>query len=102
MTARRKAKPGQQLVYYGKLDGEMDVIGAYGGEGANSRDSLLILSVLCNRRMELAVTAEEKKGGRQYCFAKSLIDELIARGYDINTLKFSIEKKKDEQDSDHN
>lgn len=92
----RKAKPGQLLLYYGKLPGDSpDIVGAWGGEGASSRDSKLLMNAFCSKRLSLAFSDEDRKksGNLPYFWDKNLIDELTDRGYDISTLKFSIELK---------
>lgn len=88
---RRKAKPGQLLVYYGKLPHDRpDVLLAWGGEGATKNDAHLVYGVLCMHRIEMEI------GDRhtfQHVRVHSLIEELERRGYDITTLRFSIERK---------
>lgn len=72
------AKPGELKVQYGKLshDPTPDVCFAW-GEGCNSADSRLL----------------------DYFFVRCMLDdnnllnELAERGYDITTMKFSIQKK---------
>jgi len=96
MMRTKKVKPGQLLIYYGKLPGDTpDILGSWGGEGADKRDSKLLMNLFCSKRLRLAFSDDDKKesGGRPYLWDKSLIDELTERGYDITTLKFSIEMK---------
>ncbi len=92
---QKKCKPGQLLLYWGKLPHDNpDIVGAWGGEGADKRDSHLIMSTFCSPRVTLVFNEEDKRKahGRPYYFDHSLMDELKQRGYDISTLKFSIEQ----------
>lgn len=76
-----KAKPGQLVARYGKTDrgAEPSICYAWGGQGADSSDARILQNAIEDANV----------------FAgKTLAEELEARGYDIATLKFSIEKKK--------
>lgn len=75
-----KAKPRQLRAGWGRpgQKQEPDLCYAWGGGGADKSDGRL----LCN------AFEDPQKDGR-----KSLREELEARGYDITTLKFSIEMK---------
>jgi len=53
------------------------------GFGCNRVDSSLLLSALCNPRNRFMSDKQDP----------SLVEELIKRGYDIETLRFSIKKK---------
>lgn len=89
---RRKARPGQLLVYYGKLPHDTpDVVFSWGGSGASKCDSSLVYSVLLGKRCR--VDFENPAAPFGVAYDPSLIEELEARGYDITTLRFSIEKK---------
>lgn len=78
---KRPTKPGRLEAYYGRGDdGEIDVILARGA-GLEKRDSALLYYLLGTPRYTL-------NGGRE----KSVIDQLKDRGFDITTLRFSIEK----------
>lgn len=69
----QRAKPGQLKAYYGTAKGDgPDVCFAHGGAGADRADSRYLYSMV---------------------FTKEVTDELIARGYDITTLHFSIMQK---------
>ncbi|UWR74105.1 hypothetical protein [Phaeobacter inhibens] len=74
------AKTGQLRAGWGRPErgAEPDLCYAWGGGGASKSDSRLI----CNA-LEQAGTSS----------GKTLREELEARGYDIATLKFSIEQK---------
>ena len=76
-------KDGELQMYYGKLPKDQpDVIIDWRGQPDMKRDSYyLYLALCCPRRLE----------GLK--FEPSFLDELKARGYDIQTIKFSIKKK---------
>lgn len=80
-------------VFWGRADrwDSPDVCVAWGGGGSNGRDARLILNVINGERM----ARDWSKPGGPTIWERSLIKELEARGYDITTLKFSIERKKD-------
>jgi hypothetical protein len=71
-----KAKPGE--LKFGWSKGKNDLVYAWGGDGAFRWDAALLHSI-----MSYPLRTE-----------KSLHDELIERGYDITTIKFSIQKKR--------
>lgn len=73
-----KAKPGELKVAFGKSDGELDLFYCHGGDGASKRDSRMV-----SHFME-GVTFFDDRNMRQ---------ELDYRGYDITTLKFTIQRK---------
>lgn len=79
------AKEGQLKVQYGKVPYEKstDIVYAW-GEGTSRSDIRLIHNMLTGERYSV-LTGE---------WEKSPLDELIERGYDITTLKITIEKKK--------
>ena len=80
-----KAKPGQLKVQYGKLPyDEPDLIFAW-GDGTNKADSHLLMNAL----------HEERYHPFDKSWSPGVVDELEKRGYDITTLKISIEKKKE-------
>ena len=82
-----RAKPGELKVQWGKLPQDSpDMIFCHGGGGANKRDSALLHWVLAGQRPNI-------RGG----FDDSLFDELEKRGYDLTTLKFSIQKKENNE-----
>jgi hypothetical protein len=91
-----KCKPGQLLLYYGKAPGDStpDICVAWGGAGADKPDSRLIMSAFTSERLELVYGEEREKIGYPYKWVHSLAKELEARGYDITTLRFSIEQKR--------
>lgn len=72
-----KAKPGQIKAGYGRVDGGLDLSYAWGGGGAQKPDVRVLM-----RALEDMPVFE----------GKSLRDVLTERGYDITTLRFSIER----------
>lgn len=80
-----RAKKGELKLQWGKLpDSKPDICTVWGdGAGHNGADSHLLMNYLCNKR---PYYMEPKMD-------LSLIEELEARGYDISTIKFSIQKK---------
>jgi hypothetical protein len=72
-----KAKPGELIACWGRPDrGEdPDLVYAWGGKGADSSDGRILSNALEN-----AVVFD----------GRTLKQELMARGYDITTLRFSI------------
>lgn len=92
----RNAKPGELIMYYGKLPGDNpDVCYGWGGDGASKRDGALLHYMFAGKRQRQAISDEDKKasGGYPIVFDKSFLEELEVRGYDMTTLKFSIQKK---------
>lgn len=89
-----KAKPGELKMQWGKLPHDSpDLCTVWGGGGANKRDANLLHYMLCCQRQRMVYGEErEKNGGYPVVFDPSFIDELKARGYDITTFKFSIQK----------
>lgn len=90
---RPVTKPGQLRVYYGKdSDGEgPDIVLSWGGDGADKCDSNLLHMYLCSKRPRPTYGEERLRVGN-IAWDDSLIDELKKRGYDLTTLKFSIER----------
>lgn len=70
-----KAKPGQLKMGWSKREG--DIMFAWGGQGADRSDAGLLNCVM---------TIPLRN------FDKSFQQELIDRGYDITTIRFSIQK----------
>jgi hypothetical protein len=96
-ATRRRAKPGEVIVHYGRLPGDgPDIIYSWGGEGASKRHSNVIAYILGSKRIEMALTDEEKAkaGGRGFFFGDTALELLDRSGFDISTLRFSIQVKK--------
>lgn len=72
------AKPGELKVAFGQEHGELDLYYCHGGGGAGRADS---------RLLSIAFESTDIIDG------KNLRQELQDRGYDITTLKFSIQQK---------
>lgn len=77
------AKPGELKIAYGKEYADLDVFYCHGAAGADKCDSRL-----------LSYFFEGIKGYD----GLNLREELVRRGYDITTIKFSIQQKKGETD----
>lgn len=81
-VSRKRARPGELLMFYGRLPGDSpDTIYSW-GEGCSKRDGALLNMVIGSKRYSVLGEWE-----------KSLLEDLQDRGYDITTLKFSIRKK---------
>jgi hypothetical protein len=98
MTVRRlrqrKARPGQLIAYWGRLPGDgPDLIYAYGGSGANKRCGNLLHHILGERRVEVVEAEESAKTGRSWKLGKTPLELLDEAGFDITTLRFSIQMK---------
>lgn len=90
MKRYRKAalREGELAVRYGKDDdGEIDVCFIRGPGVSKSDGRLLHWYLACDRVEEFPELGGPKR-------RPSLIDELKSRGYDIETIKFSIQKRK--------
>ena len=71
----------------GRLDGETDIL-IFFGDNVPRCDRSLVMNALCSERQYTDLTTLKPR------FDASLIDELEKRGYDIDTLRFSIDQKK--------
>jgi hypothetical protein len=82
----RKIKPGQLAIYFGKAErGDIPDI-VYGwGDGCSKRDGALLHYMIGSKRMQTGIRGVE--------IDPSLLEELESRGYDLTTLKFSIQKR---------
>lgn len=78
-----KAKPGQLKAQWGKLPYDTPDLIFCWGDGVPKCDGSLLNSALSGKR-------HHPFDGT---WSDSLIEELEKRGYDITTLKFSIQKK---------
>lgn len=84
-VSRKRAKPGELCMFYGRLKHDNpDTIYSW-GDGCSKRDGALLNYVLGSKRYGYEGCRGEME--------KSLLEDLIDRGYDITTLKFSIMKK---------
>ena len=73
-----RAKPGELIAYFGYAEGDgPDICAAYGAAGAQKADGRILLEAL----------SAKVYGDRP------LWKELEARGYDLDTLKFTIRQK---------
>ena len=90
MTTKRfrppAAKDGELRLVYGKLKPkDPDDVIVYWGDGAghNGADSALLFNVFCHERYRPGSMIADQP----------LVKLLEERGYDLNTMKFSIKKK---------
>lgn len=83
------AKPGQLIVRWGKVDrhSEPSLVYAYPDRDGKS-DSRVVMSAFEEERNMRTLLAPN--GIKTL---PSLLDELVSRGYDPETFRFSIEKK---------
>ena len=85
-----KAKPGELKLAWSKRERDLEI--AWGGEGAASWDGHLLHSHFCSRPVHPRNMLDDI---RNLPFdATTFTQELEKRGYDLKTLKFSIQKKK--------
>lgn len=83
---RPKTKDGQIIVRRGKIDGDVDMC-IFFGDGVPRCDRALVIDALCSKRQRTDLSTMRP------VFDPSLMNELDERGYDIDTLRFSIQKK---------
>jgi hypothetical protein len=85
-----RPRPGQLKVQFGRLAGDTPDIIYARGDGIPRADAHLLHNVLASKRPCVDIAAPDILS-----WEPSLFDELEARGYDISTLRISIEKKHD-------
>jgi len=84
----RQTKPDTIEVYYGRdRDGQVDLVFAW-GEGAHKGDAATVMDIIQRKQHRGSF---ETFPNLKEC--PSLLEELEERGYDLTTLKFSIQKK---------
>lgn len=83
-----KAKPGELRACWGKADRHSgpDICYAW-APGIPSPDARLLHSTLTSKRLTFDFPSTNTK------YDLSFVEELEARGYDITTLRFSIQRK---------
>jgi len=86
MSRSKKARPGQLRIFYGKLPRERPDICVAWGENTDKSDGRFLLGTFTNRRYRYDF------GAHKIVWDHSTLDELTERGYDIKTLKVSIER----------
>lgn len=93
-----KAKPGELKVQWGKLPHNNPDLCYCWGEGVSRADSSLLHYTFSSKRPVLSKCYEAMLSGEssQISFDPSFLEELEARGYDLTTLRFSIQKKTDQ------
>lgn len=72
-------------MYYGMADGDGPDVVFHSGDGVPKCDRSLLYHIVGSKQPP----GPMDKGQWQ----PSLLDELVARGYDLSTLRFSIKKK---------
>lgn len=82
---RPKIEEGEIRFQRGKIDGEVDMCIYYGDEVPR-----------CDRALVMYTLGEGSYSILTKSIGKSLVDELENRGYDIDTLRFSVKRKKQE------
>lgn len=85
-TPRPPKKAGSIKFQQGRLDGEVDFLVLF-GDDAPRCDRALVFNAFCSQKPR-----HDIQSGR-LVYEKSFVDELIDRGYDISTLRFSIDRK---------
>lgn len=99
MTFKRFGKPrantGQLKAKWGKLPHNNPDLCYIWGDGINRGDAALLHYMFSGKRAQPLYGEDEIKanGGDNIKWAKSLLEELEERGYDITTFEFSIKKK---------
>lgn len=88
-----KAKPGELLIKWGKPDryNDPDIVYA-NGPGTHHGDGHYMYYVFGTQRISPDTSWRRTNGFPEY--EDSFLKELDRRGYDLTTLKFSIQKKK--------
>lgn len=86
-----KLKTGELRIYWGRepCSRDLDVIFAGNGDQSMRADSRMLHCYIASRSPDPFATPLWSK------MRPSLLEELDARGYDLTTLKFSIQKKKE-------
>ena len=84
---RPKVENGEIKFQKGKVDGDVDICIFY-GDDVPRRDRSLVMIAFGSAKMHID---REKEFG--VSFSPSFIEELETRGYDMDTLRFSIKKK---------
>lgn len=90
----RRAKPGQLIAYFGRCEKHQvksDICTVAGGNGAVKSDAGFLMLALTQDPGDTMKHTHQSAAIWPY---RSLLAELEARGYDLATLKFSIERKK--------
>lgn len=78
----QKLKPGQLKARWANLEGEPDFY-AFTFDKADERHAKLVIKAFCSGRYNQL----------EKCIDASFLQQLESLGYDLDTLRFSIEKK---------
>lgn len=84
---RPKVIEGQIKMQRGRIDGDDPDMCIFYGDDVPRCDRALVMNALCSERQRTDLSTMKPK------FDPSLIDELEKRGYDLDTLQFSIKRK---------
>ena len=71
----------------GRIDGDYPDMCIFFGDNVPRCDRALVMNALCSERQYFDLSTMRPKSG------PSLTDELETRGYDLETLRFSIDRK---------
>lgn len=89
-----KAKVGELLARWGKVPHEKPgICYAANGGGVQSGDMHLLHDALCGPRTRLNLDGPIHSKLDMVVYDPSFTEELERRGYDLTTLRFSIQKK---------
>lgn len=84
------AKPNQLLVKWGRVDHFSDPSLVYcHGKGCDRSDSRMLATAIEEPRLQMEFV---QFGIAEYVRGPSIADELAARGYDLTTLRITIER----------
>lgn len=89
-TPRSPKKDGSIKFQYGRNDGELDFMVLFGNDVPRC-DRALVMNAFTSKRCH-----PDFKSPAGVVFDDSFVVELEKRGYDISTLRFSIERKRSE------
>lgn len=86
-TPRPPKKAGSIKFQYGRLEGDLDYMVLF-GDDAPRCDRALVMHMFTSSRLRIDTSKPQGVS-----FEKSMVEELECRGYDMSTLRFSIDKK---------
>lgn len=86
-TPRPPKKAGSIKFQYGRNEGELDYMVLF-GDNTPRCDRALVMQMFTSSRIRI-----DPSKTQGVSFEKSMVEELESRGYDMSTLRFSIDKK---------